>query len=315
MPPRPKCWKVADARISFRAHEVENRDAPDHLPAHMAVARRSEAGNVGRPCSGGVCTPQPVQHALKRRFTQHGQSFSLSYADYGWKAGVWRLLDVLARYDLRANVSTSGLIAERHPQVVEAVYSAGHEINAHGWVNDLTANDEDEEAERAEIHKCKSVIMAATGAPPVGWTGPGSTGSRHTLAILKAEGFLWNGDDASDDLPFIRDTSNGPIVIMPRTNLPQNDLTMWLLPRNPPSILWEGFKNTFDALYSEGAAGNPKWVEITLHCHIGGRPTLQPIIRQCFDYAKQHDGVWFARRRDIAEWCMHHEGVTPTTAL
>jgi hypothetical protein len=34
--------------------------------------------------------------------------------------------------------------------------------------------------------------------------------------------------------------------------------------------------------------------------HIAGRPTLQPVIRQCFEYAKQHAGVWFARRRDIA---------------
>jgi hypothetical protein len=50
-------------------------------------------------------------------------------------------------------------------------------------------------------------------------------------------------------------------------------------------------------------------MEITLHCHIGGRPTLQPVINQCFDYAKQHDGIWFARRRDIAEWCLKHEGV------
>jgi peptidoglycan/xylan/chitin deacetylase (PgdA/CDA1 family) len=51
-------------------------------------------------------------------------------------------------------------------------------------------------------------------------------------------------------------------------------------------------------------------MEMTLHCHIGGRPTLQPVIRQCIEYAKQHDGVWFTRRRDIAEWCLKHEGVT-----
>jgi len=24
-------------------------------------------------------------------------------------------------------------------------------------------------------------------------------------------------------------------------------------------------------------------------------------------YAKKHKGVWFARRRDIAEWAMKHE--------
>jgi allantoinase len=70
-----------------------------------------------------------------------------------------------------------------------------------------------------------------------------------------------------------------------------------------------GVPGRFDTLYAEGEAGAPKWIEITLHCHIGGRPTLQPIIRQCFDYAKKHDGVWFARRRDIAAYCLKHEGV------
>src|SRR5436189_253969 len=107
--------------------------------------------------------------------------FSLSYAEYGWKAGVWRLRDVLDRYG------------------------------------------------------------------------------------LKAEGYIWNGDDASDDLPFLRDTDHGPMVIMPRTNSPHNDLTMWLAPRNPPSILWEQFKASFDTLYAEGEAGAPKWMELTLH--------------------------------------------------
>jgi peptidoglycan/xylan/chitin deacetylase (PgdA/CDA1 family) len=234
--------------------------------------------------------------------------FSLSYAEYGWKVGVWRFLELLDKHGLKANMSTSGLIAQQQPKVVEAVYKAGHEINAHGWVNDVTASDDDEQAEIAEIKKCKKVITDATGAAPVGWTGPGSTGSKNTLSILKAEGFVWNGDDASDDLPFLRDTDKGPMVMMPRTNTPQNDLTMWLAPRNPPSVLWDGFKNTFDTLYAEGEAGKPKWMEITLHCHIGGRPTLQPVIRQCFEYAKQHSGVWFARRRDIAEWCLKHEG-------
>jgi hypothetical protein len=47
--------------------------------------------------------------------------FSLSYADYGWKAGVWRLLELLGRYALKANMSTSVLVAERHPNVVAAV--------------------------------------------------------------------------------------------------------------------------------------------------------------------------------------------------
>jgi peptidoglycan/xylan/chitin deacetylase (PgdA/CDA1 family) len=261
--------------------------------AFEAFRNHSQFNTIGGAARGGAGKPSPL---------------SLSYGDYGWKAGAWRIFELLDRYGLHANMSTSGLAAEQHPEVVAAAAKAGHEINGHGWVNDVHGNDDDAEAERAEIRRCTEVLAQAAGTAPVGWTGPGSAGSPHTLSILKAHGYLWNGDDASDDLPFVRETDSGPMVILPRTNSPHNDLTMWLLPRNHPDIIWEGFKNTFDQLYAEGKAGAPKWIEITLHCHIAGRPTLQPVIRRCFEYAKQHDGMWFARRRDIAAWALKHEG-------
>jgi peptidoglycan/xylan/chitin deacetylase (PgdA/CDA1 family) len=234
--------------------------------------------------------------------------FSLSFGDYGWKSGAWRLMDTLDLYGVKANVSVNGKAAEDHPEVIRAFAEAGHEINGHGWVNDILAGDDNPDAELAEIKRCTSVITQVAGTAPVGWTSPGSTGSRNTLSMLKAEGYIWNGDDASDDLPFIREADGGPMVIMPRTNTFHNDLSIWLAPRNPPEIIWEGFKNTFDQLYAEGEAGSPKWTEITLHAHIAGRPTLQPIIRKCIEYAKQHDGVFFARRCDLARWALEHEG-------
>ena len=234
--------------------------------------------------------------------------FSLSFGEYGYKVGVWRLMETLERYGVKANCSTSGLAAQEHPEVVSALVKAGHELNGHGWVNDVLPGDDNAEGELDEIRRCTKAITEASGKRPVGWTSPGSTGSRNTLTMLKAEGYLWNGDDASDDVPFLRDTDNGPIVIMPRTNTIHNDLTMWLAPRNPPSILWEGFKATFDQLYAEGEAGRPGWTEITLHAHIAGRATLQAVIRQCLDYAKQHDGIWFARRCDIARYVLEREG-------
>jgi peptidoglycan/xylan/chitin deacetylase (PgdA/CDA1 family) len=233
--------------------------------------------------------------------------FSLSYGDYGWKAGVWRLLDLLDEFAIKANMVTNARAAERRPEVVRAVADAGHEIGGHGWVNDVLMPDDDAEAERDIVRHCTDVLTAASGTRPVGWISPGLASSRHTCQILAEEGYLWNGDDASDDLPFLRDTPKGPIVILPRTNMPQNDLFMWLLTKNPPDVIWRGFKDTFDELYAEGLSGAPKWTEITLHAHIAGRPTLIPTIRKCLAYATQHDGVWFARPTEIARWTLERE--------
>ena len=69
-------------------------------------------------------------------------------------------------------------------------------------------------------------------------------------------------------------------------------------------VIWDGFKDTLDDLYAEGVDGVPKWTEITLHAHMAGRPTLVPTLRRCFAYAKQHERVWFAPRREIAQWAL-----------
>lgn len=237
--------------------------------------------------------------------------FSISYSDYGQKAGVWRILDLLDELDIKASVSVNGLAAERHPEIVRLIAEAGHEINGHAWANDQIMRDDDPEAELAEIRRCTQVLTETAGTPPVGWTSPGSAGSANTLSFLKGEGYLWNGDDASDDLPFLKDTTHGPMVIMPRTNIFHNDYVMWIMGKNAPGVVYEGYKDTFDELYGEGGRGSPKWTELTLHFHMAGRPTFIPTVRRCLQHAKQHSDVWFARKRDIAEWAMSRLQTTP----
>ena len=115
--------------------------------------------------------------------------FSLSYGDYGWKAGIWRLLNLLDEYGLKASVSANGLAAERHPEIIKVLAQDGHEVNGHGWANDVYAKDASPEQERAEIARCTTTLTETTGgARPVGWTSPGSSGSDYTIEILAEQG-------------------------------------------------------------------------------------------------------------------------------
>ena len=230
---------------------------------------------------------------------------SLSYAEYGPKTGVWRVLKLLEAEGLHASFHTSGLAAERWPLTLKEVHRRGHEIVGHGWTNDNLGEENTPEKELKDVMDTLASIEKATGVRPDGWSSPGSKGSDAKYdALVNTAKVAWIGDDASDDVPFVREMYGRNVVIMPRNNFPANDLMLWLWPANPPSVFSESFKDAFDELYEEGAAGEPKWIEMVIHCHIGARPGLTRAIRGAIQYAKKHPKVWFARRGDIAKHVM-----------
>ena len=71
-----------------------------------------------------------------------------TYGRYGAQTGIRRLMRVLGEAGVRANIFTSGALAERDPEQVKAVIAAGHEIVSHGYAQDLipsTLSAEDDE--------------------------------------------------------------------------------------------------------------------------------------------------------------------------
>ena len=72
------------------------------------------------------------------------------------------------------------------------------------------------------------------------------------------------------------------------------DITAWTLAYNSPTVIWDNFKDTFDSLYAESATRGARMIDLTLHAHVAGRPTLIPTIRSMLRYAQAHEGMWFA---------------------
>jgi peptidoglycan/xylan/chitin deacetylase (PgdA/CDA1 family) len=256
---------------------------------------------------------------FKSQYTQETRPgrpdyFSLSFADYAGRAGVWRILDFMDEINLKGSMSINGRAAEIYADAVRTVAKEGHEVVGHGWENDVLTDDANPDSELDEIKRVTKAITEAAGVRPVGWTSPGSAGSANTLDLLASQGYIWNGDQANDDLPYVQQTKSGPMVLLPRVNAFMNDLVMWIFPKNSTQPLWESFKDTFDELYREGQNGSPKWVEIVLHCQFAGRPTGIPVMRKCIEYARQHEGVWFARKGDIARWTLEREKASSKAA-
>ena len=48
--------------------------------------------------------------------------------EYGPRVGIWRILRLLEKHDLKATFVTCGALAERYPDSVKAIHAAGHDV-------------------------------------------------------------------------------------------------------------------------------------------------------------------------------------------
>lgn len=228
-----------------------------------------------------------------------------SIYDYGARAGFWRLHRLFTGMGLPVTIYGVTTALARSPEQVAAMKAAGWEIASHGlkWVEH---RDMPEEEERRQIAEAIRLHTEVVGAPPRGWyTGRCSV---NTVRLTAETGqFDWISDTYDDDLPYWRQVGDRDQLVIPYT-LEANDMRFATA---PGYITGEQFfqylKDSFDTLYAEGQAGAAKMFSIGLHCRLIGRPGKMAGLKRFLDYAQAHEGVWFARRIDIARhWADTH---------
>jgi len=226
----------------------------------------------------------------------------LKSADEYGERGLWRLVDLLDKHHVTATGVCSGLAVERYPEVVNAFKqgSGGREICAHSWAQDITSYRLNREQMRANVRKCVDVITKVTGDRPVGWVSPGGQQNEHTLPVLAEEDFLWLGDHANTDSPFVLKSGDKKMVGM-TTPFHTND-TMYVRGWCPPSHYVELFCRSFDVLYEEGS----QVIGAVAHSTIYGNPFGVWAYDQVIKYVKSFPDVWITTRREIAEWYLQH---------
>ena len=218
---------------------------------------------------------------------------------YGIKAGAPRVVDLLRKYGVKASWTVAAMSLENHRGVADAIRELGHEPVSHGWrwVHQFKM---DEAAEREFIAKATASIALTTGTRPYGWL------SRYfhtdnTRRLLIEAGYEYHMDDYSGDVPFL-DTETSPlapIAIVPY-QLDTNDMKMWTDPAYTPRAWLEYAVDSFDQIYREGLAGNPRMMSLGLHLRIIGRPGRIGALEAFLAHVAKHDRVWIATRREIA---------------
>ena len=224
-----------------------------------------------------------------------------SWAEYGAKVGAWRILEILDKAGLRGVFYTSGVVAERYPDLVRAIVASGHAVAAHGYSQGTLPPYLTVDRERADIDACRTVLTSAAGAAPVGWLSPRCTPSTETSGLLVAAGFRWHADSFDSDLPYRIATKAGPILGMPFT-MEVNDMPLYVRYGNEP--------DAFARILERIVTGWPRLgqpfacLDITVHAHVFGRPYGALALLDALDVARRAEWCWLTDHAALAglEW-------------
>jgi peptidoglycan/xylan/chitin deacetylase (PgdA/CDA1 family) len=228
----------------------------------------------------------------------------------GARAGIWRILDLLDAFGVKATFSSCGRAVAATPVLAAEPARRGHEVGAHGWRWERHAGME-EATERAVVARTVQAIEAAAGARPVGWHTRSAASANTRRLLLEEGGFLYESDAYDDDLPRLMAVPGRatPHVILPYA-FDTNDM------RFSPGggfVQAEDFGRycigAFDWLLREGRTA-PRMMSVGLHLRIIGRPGRMRGLEMLLEHVARAGGgaAWVARRADVARHWLERFG-------
>ena len=224
---------------------------------------------------------------------------SLCQREYGFRSGIWRLMDVLDKHQVKTTVMSSGLAVEFWPDSFAALDRQGHEIASHGWDQcvhppQFASRDEEREA----IKKTIAAIEQVIGKRPIGHMSQGPRPTEHTLELIAEEGLIWDADYQDCDFPYVMDVKGHKVVSVGYAKPDFTDADV--VPLGLQAGLQQ-LKDQFSAVYAE-ASYRPMKFYYAMHVHKVGTPSLAKMLDDFLTFVKNHDGVWFGRCGDIANY-------------
>jgi len=233
-----------------------------------------------------------------------------SIFEYGSRAGIWRLQRILDERGLPATIQGCAQALELNPEVGAWIAERGHDVCCHGyrWENVSTlARD----VERERLHMAIESIEATCGERPRGWYSrqPASVNTRELL--VEEGGFLYDSDSFADDVPYYTSVLGRDHLVIPYSFTLNDGLFLPGQSYSGPGSFLDYGRRAFDLLWEEGET-RPAMMSIGLHARLMGQPARAHVLRELLDHLLGHDGVWFARRLDIARWWLDRYP-TPTS--
>ena len=227
---------------------------------------------------------------------------NFSWREYGQRIGIWRLIEVFDKAGVPSTCTINARTALDRRRIVDAVNERGWEILAHNYVQTEMLNEfsGDPALERDVIQRTLEVYAKTVGRPARGWLSSSMRSTHETPQILKELGLDFIACYLNDDQPYPLATRQGPLLAIPYSN-DLNDYRMFsrcgMSTETALSMMREGF----DQMNLEGME-HGRILNVGMHPHVMGQAWAVRSIREFVDYVKEQDGVWFAKREELADW-------------
>ena len=223
---------------------------------------------------------------------------NFSWADYGMRAGLPRILQVFGSRDLPASTSFNAGVIDAYPQAAMAMREAGWEFIGHGMHQKAINHVEGGEA--AVIGASLDKIENFTGRRPRGWLSPGLRETVDTPDILKRSGVDYVCDWVVDDRPAWMNTTEGPLIAMPY-NLEINDSIIYAIERHATGEMARRLEFTLRRFEIE-CLDSAIVLAIGLHPHLIAVPHRIHELERMLDLLIASSDVGFFTGSELADW-------------
>ena len=220
-----------------------------------------------------------------------------SWAEYGLRCGMPRILDLLAQMKLPASANLNSTVIDQYPTVAQAMLKAKWEFIGHGYTQKNMQKVPDE---REDIRRTTEAIAAFTGKRPRGWLGPGLTETWETPDLLVEAGYEYVCDWVLDDQPVQLRTRTQPIVNIPYTQ-ECNDVAMMLIQHHAGAEYHQRAIDQFDQLHAD-AEGSARVMALVVHPYIMGAPHRLKYLVKVFEHMARREGVLYWTGEQILDW-------------
>jgi peptidoglycan-N-acetylglucosamine deacetylase len=238
----------------------------------------------------------------------------MTHQAFGPRVGVPRILALLAEYDLPATFFVPGLTAERYPETIDAILTAGHEVGHHSYSH-RNPVELGPDWERADFERGLEALDRV-GVSPLGHRAAMWNASWHTPGLVAEHGLLYDSTLMDDDAPYVLQTATGEIVELP----PHWSLDDWgqyaFLPDPVIGTVIEAPAKALSVFRAEldGARRHGGLFILTCHPFLSGRRGRVEALRALIEYALDAGDVRFCSGADVARRA-REDAATPRREL